>query len=72
LRRRIRVDLVQQHLNAQQNLLDRDRGLPAFFFVQNAEADGAGGVDVWVEERRRELALWWFRRVLCRGEQQVS
>lgn len=36
-----------------------------FVFVQDAEADGAGGVDVWVEERGDELALWWLCGVFC-------
>lgn len=36
LSRRLRVDLVQQHLDSQQNLLDRDCRFPAFFLIENA------------------------------------
>lgn len=53
---RLGVGLVQQRLNAEKNLLDGDSGLPAFLFVENGEADGAGGVDVGMEERRNKLA----------------
>jgi hypothetical protein len=56
LRRALGVDFVQQHLNAQQDLFDRDGGLPALFFVQDGQADGAAGVDVGVEEGWDELA----------------
>jgi hypothetical protein len=58
LRWRLRVGLVEQRLNAQQNLLDVYRWLPAFFFVEDAQADGAGWVDVWVEEWGYEFA--WY------------
>lgn len=53
---RLGVGLVQQRLNAEKNLLDGDSGLPAFLFVENGKADGAGGVDVGMEERRNKLA----------------
>jgi hypothetical protein len=43
-------------LNAEEDLLDGDGGLPGFLFVEDREADGAGWVDVRVEERRREFA----------------
>lgn len=56
LRGRIRVDLIEQHLNAEQDLLDGDRRLPGFLFVQDRETDSARGVDVRVEERRDEFA----------------
>jgi hypothetical protein len=56
LRRRLRVWLVEQRLDTQQDLLDCDSGLPAFLFVEDGEADGAGRVDVGVEERRDEFA----------------
>ena len=62
---RVRVDFVEQHLDSEEDLLDGDGGLPGLFLVEDREADGAGGVDVWVEEWRREFALWWFRGVLC-------
>ena len=56
LRRRLRVWLVEQRLDTQQDLLDCDSRLPAFLLVEDREADGAGGVDVGVEERRDEFA----------------
>lgn len=43
-------------MDTEENLLDSDGGLPAFFFVENGQADSAGRVDVGVEERRNELA----------------
>ena len=59
---RLRVGIVQQVLDAQQDLFDGDGGLPRLFLVQDAEADGAGRVDVRVEERRHEFA--WTSRQL--------
>lgn len=53
---RLRVRFVQQRLDAQQDLLDRDGWTPALLFVQDGQADGTGRVDVGVEERRDELA----------------
>lgn len=63
----LRVRLVEQRLDAEQDLLDGDGGLPALFFVEDGEADGARGVDVWVEERGGEFALWGLGWVLCAG-----
>ena len=45
------------HLDAQQDLLDGDGGAPALVLVQDAQAHGAAGVDVRVEELFRQLAL---------------
>lgn len=56
LRGRLRVRLVEQRLDAQQYLFDCDCRLPALLFVQDGEADGARGVDVWVKERWNEFA----------------
>jgi len=56
LGRRLRVGLIEQRLNAEEDLLDGDGGLPAFLFVEDGQADGSGRVDVGVEERRDELA----------------
>lgn len=56
LRWRLRVDLVEKHLDAEKDLLDGDGGLPGFLFIQDRKADGAGGVDVRVEERGCEFA----------------
>lgn len=55
-----RVGIVKQVLDTQQNLFNGDCRLPGFFFVQNREADSAGGVDVGVEERRDEFAWSWL------------
>jgi hypothetical protein len=52
---RLWVGLVEERLDTEQNLPDGDGGLPAFFLVQDGQADGAGRVDVWVEERRGEF-----------------
>jgi len=41
LRRRLRVRLVKQRLNAHQNILDRNRGFPALFLVENRQANRA-------------------------------
>jgi hypothetical protein len=53
---RVWVYFVEQHLDAEEDLLDGDGGLPGFLFIEDREADGAGWVDVRVEERRREFA----------------
>jgi hypothetical protein len=37
-------------------LFDGDGGLPGLFLVEDRKADGAGRVDVWVEERWGEFA----------------
>jgi hypothetical protein len=56
LRRRLRVRLIQQRLNAQQNILDRNRRFPALFLIENRETNRARRVDVWVEQRGYEFA----------------
>lgn len=56
LGRRLGVRLVEQRLDAEEDLLDGDGGLPAFLFVEDRQADSSGRVDVGVEERRDELA----------------
>lgn len=53
---RFRVRVVQQILDTEEDLLDRDGRFPGFFFVQDRETDGAGGVHVRVKERRDEFA----------------
>jgi hypothetical protein len=57
LRGRLRVRLVEQRLDAQQDLLNGNCGFPALFFVKDREADGTRGVDVWVEEWWNEFAF---------------
>jgi hypothetical protein len=51
-------------LDSEEDLFDGDGGLPGLFLVEDREADGAGRVDVGVEERRSEFA-WMFCQ-LCR------
>ena len=74
LRGRVRVGVVQEILDAEEYLSDRDGRLPALFLVQDREAHRTGRVDVRVEEWWREftwLALsapsleadnWWRRQ----------
>lgn len=45
----LRVGFIEEGLDSEQDLFDVYRGLPAFFFIEDGEADGARGVDVWVE-----------------------
>lgn len=59
---RVGVGIVQKVLDAKQNLLDGDGGLPSLLLVQNRQADGATGVDVRVEQRGREFACRWVSR----------
>lgn len=56
LSRRLRVRVVEEVLDAEENLLHRDGGLPRLFFVEDRQAHGARGVDVRVEQRGNELA----------------
>ena len=49
--------ILQQFLNSQQNLLDRDMRLPIFLFVQNGETYGARWVDVGMRQDRLEYAF---------------
>jgi hypothetical protein len=43
------VWLIQQILNAEQNLFDRDRRTPILLLVQQGQANGARGIHVRVE-----------------------
>jgi len=65
LRRTVWIWLVQQRLHTEKDVLQRDRGLPAFVLVQNAETDGAGGIDIGMEQRRREADLGRLCWVFC-------
>jgi hypothetical protein len=56
LRGRLGVGVVQQVLDAEQDLLDGNGGLPGLIFVEDGQADGAGRVDVGVEQGRNEFA----------------
>jgi hypothetical protein len=49
LRWRLWVGLVEKRLDAEEDLLDVYRRLPAFFFVEDTEADGARWVDIWMK-----------------------
>lgn len=53
---RVRVGVVEQILDAQQDLLDSDGGPPGLLLVQDRQANGAARVDVGVKQRRLELA----------------
>lgn len=53
---RLGVGVVKKVLDTEQDLLDGDSWFPALLFVQDGQADCAGGVDVGVEERRDEFA----------------
>ena len=60
LRGRIDVGLVvEQFLDAQQDLLHCDVRLPVFLLVENREADCSGGIDVGMREDGLEDALGW-------------
>jgi hypothetical protein len=56
LRRRLWVRFVEERLDTEEDLLDGDSGSPAFFFVEDRQADGAGRVYVWVEQRGYKFA----------------
>ena len=56
LRGRVRVGVVQEILNAEEDLSNRDGRFPPLFLVQDREAYRTGRIDVWVEERWREFA----------------
>ena len=60
------VWVVEEILHAEQDLLDGNGRLPSLLLVQDREADGPGWVDVRMEERWDELALWWLGGVFCR------
>lgn len=57
LGRAIRVRVIQELLDAEDDLLDGDCGAPVLLLVQDGQADRPRGVDVGVEEPRGELAL---------------
>lgn len=71
LRRTFWVWLIQQSLHAHQDVLECDSWLPTFVFVENAEADSSGWIDIWVEERWSEADFRWLRRVFCRFSYQI-
>ena len=56
LGRRIWIWVIEEVLNPEKNLLDRDSRLPAFFLIQDGEADSSRGVDIWMEKRRHKFA----------------
>jgi len=63
---RFGIGIIEQVLNADEDLPDGDCWLPTFFFVQDRETDCARRVDIWMEKRGREFAFWWLRRVFIR------
>ncbi|TGZ47410.1 hypothetical protein DBV15_00226, partial [Temnothorax longispinosus] len=64
LSRILHVWLVQQVLNTEQDLLDRDGRSPVFLLVQERQADSAGWVNVRMEQRRFEFTFRWARRIV--------
>lgn len=56
LRRRLGVGVVEEVLDAYEDLLDSDSWLPGLLLVQYGQADGATRVDIRVEERWNEFA----------------
>lgn len=55
LRGRLGVGIVEQILYAQKDLLDGNGRFPGLVFVEDRKADGAGGVDIRMEQRRNEF-----------------
>lgn len=53
---RFGVGVIEKILDAEKDLFDGNGGLPCLFLVQDGQTDGAGRVDVGVEERRDEFA----------------
>lgn len=51
------IGIVEQLLDAHQDLLDRDGGAPVLLIIEEGEAHRAGGVDVGVKQRGLKLAL---------------
>lgn len=56
LGRGLRVGVVEEVLDAEEDLLDGDGWLPRLFLVQDRQADGARGVNVGVEQWGCEFA----------------
>ena len=53
---RIRVWIVEQVLDTEENLLDSDGWLPTLFFIQDGKANSTGGIDVGVKKWGNEFA----------------
>lgn len=66
LRWALRIRLVEEALNAEENVFDCNRRLPSLVLVEDAQADRAAGVDVRMEECRGEFAFRRLGRVLVR------
>lgn len=47
--RRFGIGVIKEVLDTKKDLLDRDRRLPPFLFVEDRETDSTGRVDVRVE-----------------------
>jgi hypothetical protein len=72
LRGTVQIGLVQQRLDAQEYLFQRDGRLPAWFIllvllIQDRQADGAGGIHVRMVERGNEFCAGRFAWVFWRG-----
>lgn len=62
LGRGLGIGIVEEVLDTEKDLLDRNRWFPSLLLVQDREANGPGWVDIGVEEGRYEFAC---RRVAC-------
>lgn len=51
LRRGFGIGIVEKILDTEEDLLNRNRRSPGLFFIENRQADGAGWVDIRVEQR---------------------
>lgn len=58
------VWLVQQVLDAEQDLFDGDGWAPVLFFVQQRQANRARWIHVRMEQGWLEFAFWWTGRVV--------
>lgn len=54
LRGRFGIRIIQEILDTKEYLLDGNRWLPAFFFVENRKTNSARWVDIGVEK-------WWYK-----------
>lgn len=72
LSRTIRIRIIQQILDSDQNLFESNRWTPALFFVQNGQTNGSRWINIGMKERRHEFACSTrmqrrFREEMCEG-----
>jgi hypothetical protein len=56
LRWRIWVRVVEKVLDSEEDFFDGDCGSPGLLLIENRQANGARGIDIWVEKWRYEFA----------------